>query len=115
MGIPGIAIKLSTDLESALQKLHLAKTLKTEAEKLESEAKTLLMPLLKTGDHTYTSTQGCGTASYVKPGVSKSFDKEKAAQALLAKGVPAQVIHDAYDCATSIGTRAAYIKYDAPK
>jgi hypothetical protein len=48
---------------------------------------------------------------YVPAGKSKKFDKKKAAQMLLAKGVSADVIHDVWEASTKEDDRDAYIKY----
>ena len=115
MAIPEIAIQISKDLEATLSQLRLAKQLKTEAETIESNAKTKLLTLLSVGPNTYESTQGYGTASYVPADENKKFDKQKAAQGFLAKGVGADVIKAVYEAATETKPREAYVKYVAPK
>jgi SOS response regulatory protein OraA/RecX len=110
-GIPGIAIKIMSGIEEAVGKLSLAKTLKLEAAKLESEAKPVLLDKMNEEFKNYTSEKGYGSVVYVPAGKSKKFDKKKAAQMLLAKGVSADVIHDVWEASTKEDDRDAYIKY----
>lgn len=103
-------------IEDAIQQLYLAKQLATEAESLKSQATTVLMPYMaSSGLKKYDSRTVRGSVTYVAPGVSKKFNKEKAAQELLVGGVSADVIQSAYNAATSESARAGYVKFEATK
>lgn len=103
-------------IEDAIQQLYLAKQLTTEAESLKSQAAAILLPYMSSsGLKKYDSRTIRGAVTYVAPGVSKKFNKEKAAQELLVGGVNANVIQSAYKAATSESVRAGYVKFEATK
>jgi hypothetical protein len=102
-------------IETAMQKLDTARLLKSEAEALENSAKEILTPYLSSGVGKYTSTHTLGTAIYIKGGVTKRFDKNKASQRLAEKGVAVSVIQNAYQYATSETPRSGYVKYEPAK
>lgn len=103
-------------IEDAIQQLHLAKQLEAEAKLWKAQAADVLVPyMVSVGLKKYDSRTVKGSVTYVAPGVSKKFNKEKAAQGLLVKGVAADVIQSVYADATKENPRAGYVKFEATK
>ena len=113
IGIGAAIAANNTEIEEAIGKLALAKTIETEAEILKEEAKAILLRHMS--EELKKLSCKHGEVVYIKAGVSKKFNKEKAAQVLLTKGVAANVIQEAYADATKSTPRDAYVKFIATK
>lgn len=113
--MPSILTELDV-IEDAILQLQLAKQLEAEAATLKSLAADVLMPYMaRVGLKKYDSRTVKGSVTYVAPGVTKKFNKEKAAQEFLVKGVAADVIQSVYADATKENPRAGYVKFEATK
>ena len=105
----GVAKVVSQGMAMRLE----AATLKARADALNSEANALLEPFLATYEIDSIVEPGIGRLSYFKS-TRTSFDKEKAQDALLAKGVPAKVIGAAFKKATKV-SESTQIRFKAEK
>jgi len=60
-------------------------------------------------------TKSHGKFAYVKPGISKSFDKDKCKCSLAEKGVDIKIITESFTAATSENPKKGYMYWGKPK
>jgi hypothetical protein len=100
----------------AIDQLALAKQLKDEAAALTvSATATLIDHMRSTGLRRLRSDTHHATVSYIAPGKSKRFDKDKAKQSLLMRGVAADVIQESFDGAVTESDKSEYITFTVDK
>lgn len=106
--------EITVDIQVAINMMHVAKQMEEEAEELRKKAGETLLPFMEgnkltklPGDH--------GTVSYISPTVQKKFNKDRAKNNLLLKGVGAVVIADCFDRAVDESPRAGYLKFEVSK
>lgn len=99
-------------VRNAVIQLALAKQMQAEIEELKSKAAEVLIPFMSASKTKSLKIDGVeGSVAYVAPSIVKKFNKEKAAQELLSKGVNADVIQASYEAAIKNAPRSGYIKF----
>lgn len=112
MSSADILLHKKIEVENAITKLALARQMDAEVKVLKSQATEVLVPFMSgAGLKSLDSSTTNGSVTYIAPGVSKKFNKERAAQELLYRGVSAEHVQQAYDLATEINPRSSYVKF----
>lgn len=109
-------LEMNEDVEQAIAQLSMAKELEEEAKRMKKSASETLVSFMERAKlSTLTSTITPGIVTYVRPTVTKKFNKDTAKANLMLKGVGAAVIQECFDGATEESARAGYVQFKSAK